>query len=140
MSDSELESNIDIDFDRPYSDVFEQNFPYYLAIGMTETQYWDGDCTLTRFYKKADNLRLERVNQELWLQGMYVYDAILRASPILHDFAKKGTKPVPYVEGAYPINQKQVEETKEKKEKVNSRKALQYMQAYMAMNNKRFKE
>ena len=27
---------------------------------------------------------------------MYVYDALLRVSPILHAFAKKGAKPIPY--------------------------------------------
>lgn len=34
----------------------------------------------------------------MWLQGMYIYDAISRLSPILRAFAKKGTKAQPYAD------------------------------------------
>lgn len=80
-----------------YSEIFLAKFPYYLSIGMTEEQYWDRDSTLVKSYRKAEELRKERVNQEMWLQGMYIYDAISRLSPILRAFAKKGTKAQPYV-------------------------------------------
>ena len=122
----------------PYTDIFESKFPYYLSIGMTEEQYWDKDSCLVKFYREAEDLRKERVNQEAWLQGMYIYDALARISPILHAFAKKGTKAQPYVEEAYPINKKTIDNAKIKKEKANSKKGLSYMQAYMAQNNKRF--
>lgn len=124
----------------PYTDIFNSKFPYYLLIGMTEEQYWDRDCCLVKFYREAEDLREERVNQEAWLQGMYVYDAIARIAPILHAFAKKGTKAQPYVEEAYPINKKTMDKAKVKKEKVKSNKGLQYMQAYMVKNNKRFEQ
>lgn len=107
---------------------------------MTEEQYWDKDCTLTKYYRKAEEIRKERINQEAWLQGMYVYDAIIRIAPVLHAFAKKGTKPQPYVEEAYPINKKSVEDAKLKKEKEKAQKGVRYMQAYMVANNKRFEE
>ena len=70
-----------------YSEIFLAKFPYYLSIGMTEEQYWDRDCCLVKFYREAEEIRRERVNQELWLQGMYFYDALARVSPILHAFA-----------------------------------------------------
>lgn len=124
----------------PYTDIFEKKFPYYLSIGMTEEQYWDRDCCLVKFYWEAEEIRRERVNQELWLQGMYFYDALARVSPILHAFAKKGTKAQPYVEEAYPINKKKMEDAQLKKEKAKSQKGVRYMQAYMVANNKRFEE
>lgn len=124
----------------PYTDIFEKKFPYYLSIGMTEEQYWDRDCCLVKFYREAEEIRRERVNQELWLQGMYFYDALARVSPILHAFAKKGTKAQPYVEEAYPINKKKMEDAQLKKEKAKSQKGVRYMQAYMVTNNKRFEE
>ena len=124
----------------PYTDIFEKKFPYYLSIGMTEEQYWDRDCCLVKFYREAEEIRRERVNQELWLQGMYFYDALARVSPILHAFAKKGTKAQPYVEAAYPINKKKMEDAQLKKEKAKSQKGVRYMQAYMVANNKRFEE
>ena len=107
---------------------------------MTEEQYWDRDCCLVKFYREAEELRKERFNQEAWLQGMYIYDALARVSPILHAFAKKGTKAQPYVEEAYPINKKTMEDAKTKKEKAKSQKGMRYMQAYMVANNKRFDE
>lgn len=122
----------------PYTDIFNDKFPYHLSIGMTEEQYWDRDCCLVKSYRKAEELRRERVNQELWLQGMYFYDALARISPILHAFAKKGTKAQPYVEEAYPINKKKMEDVKVKKEKAKSEKGVRYMQAYMVKNNQRF--
>lgn len=122
----------------PYTDIFNDKFPYYLSIGMTKEQYWDRDCCLVKSYRKAEELRRERVNQELWLQGMYFYDALARISPILHAFAKKGTKAQPYVEEAYPINKKKMEDVKVKKEKAKSEKGVRYMQAYMVKNNQRF--
>lgn len=122
----------------PYTDIFNSKFPYYLSIGMTEEQYWDRDCCLVKFYREAEDLRKERMNQEAWLQGMYFYDALARVSPILHAFAKKGTKAQPYVEEAYPISKKTMDKAKLKKEKATSNKGLQYMQAYMVKNNKRF--
>lgn len=107
---------------------------------MTEEQYWDRDCELVKYYRKADEIKRERTNQELWLQGMYVYDAIARLSPILHAFAKKGTKPQPYTEAPYPISQSSMEEMKVKKEKAVADKGKRFMEAFMAKNNLKFEE
>lgn len=124
----------------PYTEIFEKKFPYYLSIGMTEEQYWDSDSCLVKFYREAEEIRRERFNQEAWLQGMYIYDALARIAPILHAFAKKGTKAQPYVEEAYPINKKKMEDAQLKKERATSQKGVRYMQAYMVANNKRFEE
>ena len=107
---------------------------------MTEEQYFDGDSTLAKYYREADELRKERMNQELWLQGMYFYDAMSRLSPILKAFAKAGTKPMPYIEEPYPINDKSKKESEEKKEKAMSDKGLRYMQDYMLQANKQLEE
>ncbi len=121
-----------------FSDIFWQKFPYYLSIGMTADQYWDGDCILPKYYREAEKLRQERVNQEAWLQGMYVYDSMLRVAPVLRAFVKKGTKPKPYVEEPYPIGPKTEKEVKTSKEKKTAKKGKVYMEAYMAAFNQRF--
>ena len=123
-----------------YTERFYEQFPYYLAIGMTPEQYWDGDPMLAKYFRKADELRLERKNQELWLQGMYIYEAICDASPILHAFARKGTKPHPYVDKPYPITQKQCERSAEDKAKAVAQKGKAFMEAFMKQNNSRFKD
>ena len=86
-----------------HTDEFKKAFPYYLSIGMTAHQYWNEDCTLVKDYREAERLRAERKNQELWLQGMYIYEAFCDASPLFHDFVKKGTKAHPYSKEPYQI-------------------------------------
>ena len=121
-----------------YTEKFYEVFPYYLAIGMTPEQYWDGDCTLVKYYRKAEELRNERRNQELWLQGMYVYEAICDVAPILHAFAKKGTKAIPYPSKPYPLNEKQVKQDEEEKQRKLTEKGKKFMEAMAHSINKKF--
>ena len=123
-----------------YTERFYEMFPYYLSIGMTPEQYWEGDCTLTKYYRKAEELRNEKRNQELWLQGMYVYEAIADVSPVLHAFAKKGAKPLPYPSKPYAISEKQIKQEREEKERKIAEKGKRFMTALMQSNNKRFGE
>ncbi len=115
-------------------------FPYYLSIGMTYEQYWEGDCTLVKYYRQAEELRNEKRNQELWLQGMYIYEALCDVSPILHAFAKKGAKPNSYSTKPYAITEKQIRQEREEKERKVAEKGKRFMEALMLSNNKRFEE
>ena len=121
-----------------YTEKFYESFPYYLSIGMTYDQYWDGDCTLVKYYRKAEELRNEKRNQELWLQGMYVYEAMCDVSPILHAFAKKGTKPAPYPAKPYALTTKQIEQEAEEKQRKLADKGKRFMEAMAASVNKKF--
>ena len=121
-----------------YTDKFYELFPYYLSIGMTPEQYWESDCTLVKYYRKAEELRNEKRNQELWLQGMYVYEAICDVAPILHAFAKKGTKPTPYSSKPYPLNEKQIKRNEEEKQRKLADKGKRFMEAMAASINKKY--
>lgn len=123
-----------------YTDTFYEMFPYYLSIGMTAEQYWDGDPTLVKYYRKAEELRNEKRNQELWLQGMYIYEALCDVSPILRAFAKKGTKPAPYPTNPYPLTEKQRRREQEEKERKLAEKGKRFMETLMQSTNARFKE
>ena len=123
-----------------YTEKFYEVFPYYLAIGMTYEQFWKGDPTLVIYYRKADEIRNEKRNQELWLQGLYIYEAICDVSPILHAFAKKGAKPHPYTNTPYPLTTKERTRIAEDKERKVAEKGKKMMEAFMAANNKRFTE
>ena len=123
-----------------YTEKFYELFPYYLSIGMTAEQYWEGDCTLVKYYRQAEEIRNDRRNQELWLQGMYIYEAICDASPILHAFAKKGAKPHPYSSKPYAISAKQIKQEREEKERKLVEKGKKFMEALMHSTNKRFEE
>ena len=69
---------------------------------------------MVRAFRQAQDFKDRRRNQELWLQGMYVYEAICDVSPILHAFAKKGTKPEPYSKEPYAITESEIREREER--------------------------
>ena len=77
---------------------------------MTYQQYWEEDCQLVKYYKEAFEIQQRRMNEQLWLQGMYVYDAVCAVSPVLHAFAKSGTKPIPYHDKPFPMSKAEAEE------------------------------
>ena len=123
---------------KTYTDKFYELFPYYLSIGMTEEQYWDRDSTLVVSYRKAEEIRTNRKNQEMWLQGAYIYEALCRVSPLLHAFAKKGSKPAPYITEPFVITEKQAEHEEEAREKKNFNKGKAMMEGFMIRHNKKF--
>lgn len=113
-----------------YTEIFERQFPFYLSIGMTYDQYWNDDCLLVKYYRKAHELAKERRNQELWLQGLYIYDALCCVAPILHSMAKRGTKPLPYPEKPYPITPEAIKQEKEERARANRLKAKAMFEAW----------
>ena len=121
-----------------YTEKFYELFPYYLSIGMTPEQYWEGDCTLVKYYRKAEELRNEKRNLELWLQGVYIYEALCDVAPVLHAFAKKGTKPTPYATKPYPLTAKQSRRDEEEKQRKLAEKGKRFMEAMAASVNKKF--
>lgn len=116
-------------------------FPFYLSIGMTYEQFWEQDVELVKYYREAWKLNRDVRNQEMWLQGAYIYEAILSAAPMLHAFAKKGTKPIPYRDQPYELytkhDTKQEQETKEQK---SDNKAKAVMEMWMVNINKKFEK
>lgn len=118
-----------------YTEVFYTHLPYYLAIGMSYDLYWNGDCRLTECYRRAEEIKQRQRNQDLWLQGMYIYEALCDVSPILQAFAKKGTKPTPYSSEPYAITAKQVQEKREKQEQLRFEKTKAKMAAWAAKTN-----
>jgi len=113
-----------------YTDVFEQLCPHYMSIGMTYDEFWNQSVTLVVAYRKAAELRDKRRNQELWLQGMYIYEALCDASPLFRFSMKKGViKPEPYVKEPYPITlaeakEREAREAKIKEERLKAEFAL----------------
>lgn len=106
---------------------------------MSYHDYWDGDNCMTKYYRKMNEYNKERKNYELWLQGAYLYEAVLDASPALNPLSKKN-KPFPYRSSPIPItdseNQYQIEQ--EKQNRIENGK--QAMRAMMASFNKHYEE
>lgn len=85
---------------------------------MTYEQYWYGDVWMVGAFREAEKLRLQRVNAEAHLQGAYFYEALLCVAPVLHAFAKKGTKPGKYSSKPYDLyGDKSIKEEESEKQK-----------------------
>lgn len=112
------------------SSIFDEHLPYYLALGMPYTLFWRGDCTAVRAYRRAYEIQRRRNERDLWRQGLYVYEAILDATPVLRPFSK-ATKPLPYAEEPYPVTAKELREQEERKRKEEYEKQQNMMEQWM---------
>ena len=99
---------------KTYTEIFEESFPFYLAIGMSFAEYWEGDCSLARYYRKAYQIKQEEFNNNAWLQGVYIYDAV---STALHNALRgKNTKAREYAKQPYNFDNKEKSELEKAKE------------------------
>lgn len=110
---------------------------------MSLDEYWRGDTGNFKYYRKAYELKLERENERLWLQGLYVYEAICCCTPVLRAFSK-ARKPTPYPKEPYQIYEKQnndknkiADKSKSAQEK-NDMKAKAMMDMFAMSLNKKF--
>ena len=111
--------------------LFEKACPIYMSFGMSYHDFWYGPAFMTTFYKDAHKLKVRQQDENNWMLGMYVYEAILDCSPILHAFSKKGTKPLPYPEKPYLMD-KFEEKTQAEKEQEIENERLKFT---IKMNN-----
>ena len=116
---------------KTYTEQFYECFPYYLSLGMTYELFWESDPQLVKYYRKAHEIKKRERNQELWVQGAYFYEALIDVAPILHAFAKQGTKPLPYVSEPFPLTVKEQTENKEKKAKEKYEKGLSKVMSWV---------
>jgi hypothetical protein len=115
------------------AEKFEEAFPFYLAIGMSYAEYWVGDPALARYYRKAYQIKQDEINNNAWLQGMYVYDAIATA---LHNaLGGKNTRPRKYAEKPYNFNTKEKSEVEKAAEvEREQQKAAAWMENFVRIN------
>ena len=123
--------------EKTYSEIFEECFPYYLAIGMSYAEYWEGDVKLAQYYRKAYHIKQEEFNNNAWLQGMYVYDAI---STALHNALRGMGKTKPpakdYAKQPYDLFKKnKTEQEKAKEVEIEQEKAAAWMENFVRMNS-----
>jgi hypothetical protein len=79
---------------------------------MTADQFWLDDPALCRAYRKADEIRKRRMNEELWLNGIYMAEAL--ASTVGNMFSKQKYK---YPSEPKPITMSEIEERRERERK-----------------------
>jgi hypothetical protein len=98
---------------KPFTEYFNEMFPAYLAMGMTWAQFWVDEPELAIAYRKADAIRKRRINEELWLSGMYTAEALWAT---VGNMFSKGQKH-PYPDEPFPITVEEQQERRERAEK-----------------------
>lgn len=129
------------------SERFEELCPIFMNIGMTYKEFWEEDPTIAKDYLKAFKIKqkneIRNKEWEIWKQGMYVYEALIDVSPILHAFSK-AKKPLPYPEKPYGLEENKDEEkdevTKEQQKENERLKATVFFNNWARATKKRFKK
>lgn len=122
-----------------YSETFDECFPFYLAIGMSYAEYWEGEPSLARYYRKAYRIKQEQDNNNAWLQGMYFYDGI---STALHNAMRGMGKSKPpakdYAKQPYEIFKKKKTEVELAQEvEIEQQKAAAWMESLVLSQSHR---
>ena len=116
----------DIDLNAPKSEFGEYLdivCPYFMLYGMTWHDFWSESIDRFHDYWQRYQFDIERRNQELWLQGLYIQEAVAAVLDIKHK--------VKYPEKPHRLT----EMTEKEKENENRRKVEQLRE--MLMEHKR---
>lgn len=116
------------------TEIFERCCPYYLSIGMSSQEYWDGDADLPKFFREAFKLRQEQLNHEAWLKGLYVYDALCSALSHLNPKKDSHTQ---YAEKPYSFEAEKDDESKKIEAEAQ---AEVWMKSWASATQKMFKD
>lgn len=103
-----------------------------MSYGMTYEQFWDGDPKATEAFRKAYEMKRDMENEHMWLQGMYIYDAIQRLIPALR--VMSSDKPEPYPDKPYDIRPKTKAEKKSEEYK-SMEDMHKYLEGIIAKQN-----
>ena len=118
---------------KTFTEFFEEVFPAYLAMGMTWTQFWIDEPELAIAYRKAEAIKKRRKNEELWLEGIYMAEAI---SATVGNMFSKGQKH-PYPSEPFPITAAEQQERRERAEKARmERMKAAFIARSLQMNTK----
>lgn len=115
-------------------ELFAKIFPKYLAMGMSSDEFYNQDHELVIAYRQAYKDKRRQDNEDMWRQGLYVYQAIARVAPLLIPFNKK-PKAEPYLDKPIPMFEEDMEN---EKSSAVANKGMAYMQAMMISINKKF--
>lgn len=105
-----------------------------MMCGMTYEQFWYGDPCLVIPFRKVHELQVEQRNQELWLQGLYFYNAVSVA--INNAFSKQKQK---YINKPLQLSPPSEEERKAQIAE-NNRKLVARLNAFKDEFEKRQRE
>ena len=97
---------------------------------MTYDDFWHGDVNMVRAYRKADEVRRRRENEALWVQGLYVRDALV--CTVGNMFSGKGSQKHEYPKEPYAITELEIREREEREAKIREERIKASFAAFAA--------
>ena len=101
-----------------------------MLYGMSYDDFWYGKPELATAYKKLHRLQAEQTNQQLWLQGLYIHNAV--AVAINNAFSKQKQKYISEPVRLFPMT----EDEKETKAEETRQKLIEKLNAWKDAFNK----
>lgn len=119
------------------AEMFEELCPAYMAMGMGYDEFWHRNTKVHRAYRLAWERRKAYRNWEMWWQGSYIYEALLRVAPVMRAaFGKGRVEPGKYSDEPYPLTDKEAEEQQERKRLETMKRMLAMFEQESAANER----
>ena len=124
LSEEKPFSDIDLDSSQSqYGKYLDSICPYYMSWGMTWDEFWHESLDRLQAYWQANQFNIERRNQELWLQGLYIRTAV--ASCLDKKFK-------------YPEKPQRITEMTEDEQAAADRRKIEQMRTVLAERKRRW--
>ena len=123
-----------------FTEVFEEMCPYFMSIGVTYEQFWYGDFDICKYALKAEKLRNVKKNNDFWWNSLYIFRALLDASPAFHDFGSGDEVKIKPLDRPLPLTQEEAEEREQQKIRENQEMMMDYLLSYAERHNQQLKE
>ena len=117
------------------AEMFMELCPSYMAMGMTWNEFWHCNTKVHRAYRLAWKQKKAYRNWEMWWQGGYIYEALLKVAPVMRAaFGSGKVEPGKYSDEPYPLTKKEAESMQERKRQEAMKRMLAAFERESAEN------
>ena len=106
-----------------------------MAMGMSYSEFWHSNTKVHKAYRLAWKQKREYRNWEMWWQGGYIYEALLKVAPVMRAaFGKGRVEPGKYSEEPYPLSSREAEERQAAQQRQKMERMLEVFKRESAEN------
>lgn len=129
MTASLLSEDDEQGVEQSFSTVLDKLCAYYMALGVSADEFWNGDPTLLKYYAERHRIAVEQQNEQMWLQGVYFYEAISTA--LAQAFSK-------HTNAKYPEKPHRLTPLSEDEQELENKKKVEEFRAQLMAVGRRF--
>jgi hypothetical protein len=121
--------------------MFTQICPAYIAMGMSYDEFWHCNTKVHKAYRLAWEQKKAYRNWEMWWQGGYIYEALIKVAPVMRAaFGKGKVEAGKYSEEPYPLTNREAEERKAAQQRQKMERMLEVFKRESAENIRKREE